>query len=656
MSKVKNKQILVDSSFDFNSKKLINLANPTENNDATNKFYVDSRDASLESAINDTDVGSLESRLSLEESTRASADSSLETRISTEESVSLAGDQSLTTRLSTEESVRLVGDESLTTRVSTEESTRLATDNSLETRISTEESVSLAGDQSLTTRLSTEESVRLVGDESLTTRLSTEESTRLSGDQSLESAINNIDMSSIEDLISLEESSRVAADSSLETRISTEESTRLATDSSLETRISTEESVSLAGDQSLTTRLSTEESTRLATDNSLETRISTEESVSLAGDQSLTTRLSTEESTRLAGDQSLASEIDDIVGDIETAIISIDGRISSEESTRSGADTSLATRISTEESTRLATDNSLETRISTEESSRTSADASLETLISQEIATHRHSALYNPSLSGDPIVFVDAGDNFHINASIFQQGSTYETHAEQIYTTKDYIFLRSGATAGLNPGEFAGFEAIKYDGTNNGRLVFDSGGTARVGDVGDEQPLTTRVESETITDGYFAYWDESNNRLDFMEIDIAGDIEAAAGSGLTYSDSQLHVYVENRTIKIVDNYLISSELQEQTNTTTVIASGTTGLPTNLSLTQKPVGSITMTINGIEYLVSTSGEATTNKPFYYTTMVEPDIGTVMYFNATVAGFGLDTSDLIAARYAFINVGN
>ena len=359
----------------------------------------------------------------------------------------------------------------------------------------------------------------------------------ITGITSLESAINNIDMSSIEGLISLEESSRVAADSSLDTRISTEESSRTSADSSLETAINTIDMSSIEG------LISLEESSRIAADSSLDTRISIEESVRTVGDESLTTRISEEESIRLYSDQSLETAINTI------DMSSIEGLISLEESSRVAADSSLDTRISTEESVRTAADNSLDTRISTEESSRTSADASLETLISEEIATHKHSALYNPSLSGDPIVFVDSGDNVHINANIYQQGSIYETHAEQIYTTKDYIFLRSGATAGLNPGEFAGFQAIKYDGTNDGRLVFDSGGTARVGDVGDEQPLTTRPESENITDGHFAYWDEDNNRLDFMEIDtdligVIGTPDDPSG----YSDGLFPDFTSGTTI------------------------------------------------------------------------------------------------------------
>ena len=98
-----------------------------------------------------------------------------------------------------------------------------------------------------------------------------------------------------------------------------------------------------------------------------------------------------------------------------------------------------------------------------------------------------------------------------VNGNITQNGSAYETHAEKVYTTNDYIILRDGATGGLASGSYAGFQAKKYDGTNDGRLVFDSNGIARVGDVGDEQALATRAESPTA--GATMIWDSSSLKL-----------------------------------------------------------------------------------------------------------------------------------------------
>ena len=96
-----------------------------------------------------------------------------------------------------------------------------------------------------------------------------------------------------------------------------------------------------------------------------------------------------------------------------------------------------------------------------------------------------------------------------ITGNITQNGDNYETHAQKVYTTNDYIITREGATGGLANGEYTGFQAKLYDGTNDGRLVFDNKGTARVGDVGDEQPLLTRDENNLINDGQVFIWDST---------------------------------------------------------------------------------------------------------------------------------------------------
>jgi len=127
-------------------------------------------------------------KLSEEISARTSGDLSLTTRLSTEESVRASADSSLSAGLSTEVSLRVAGDSSLTTRLSTEESVRGSADASLHAGLSAEASFRVAGDLSLTTRLSTEESVRGSADTSLTNRISAEESARASADLALSSA------------------------------------------------------------------------------------------------------------------------------------------------------------------------------------------------------------------------------------------------------------------------------------------------------------------------------------------------------------------------------------------------------------------------------------------------------------------------------------
>ena len=99
--------------------------------------------------------------------------------------------------------------------------------------------------------------------------------------------------------------------------------------------------------------------------------------------------------------------------------------------------------------------------------------------------------------------------NLRVIGDIVQDGASYETHAEKVYTTNDYIYMRDEAVAGLAVGAYSGFQVKKYDGTNDGRFVIDNTGTARVGDVGDEQPLLTREESANLNNGALLNWDSS---------------------------------------------------------------------------------------------------------------------------------------------------
>ena len=133
------------------------------------------------------------------------------------------------------------------------------------------------------------------------------------------------------------------------------------------------------------------------------------------------------------------------------------------------------------------------------------------------------------SVGGDAAVTGDAsvsGDttldgDLSVNGNIYNQGASYESHMEQVYTNDDYIIMRDGAVAALANGQYAGFQVKKYDGTNDGRLVIDKTGTARVGDVGDEQPLLTREESADLNNGEILAWDAANSKAVGVPIDAA---------------------------------------------------------------------------------------------------------------------------------------
>ncbi len=126
-------------------------------------------------------------------------------------------------------------------------------------------------------------------------------------------------------------------------------------------------------------------------------------------------------------------------------------------------------------------------------------------------------------IEADTLVKINA--DLQVFGDIYQNGSAYDTHAEQLYTTKDYILMRDGAATGLAPGDMSGLEVIKYDGVNNLRLAADAAGTARIGDVGDEQPLLTRAEAPDLVDGDPLCWDMSENK--------AVSFSIAAGQNIT---------------------------------------------------------------------------------------------------------------------------
>lgn len=123
--------------------------------------------------------------------------------------------------------------------------------------------------------------------------------------------------------------------------------------------------------------------------------------------------------------------------------------------------------------------------------------------------------LYQPDQTNS-FVYTDNGGALHIDGDIIQSGSSYEVHVEQVYTAMDMIITRDGAVGGLGAGEYTGIQATLYDGANNGQLVFDNTGVARVGDIGNLQPIATR--EETPTDQYFAKWVAANNRFETVSV------------------------------------------------------------------------------------------------------------------------------------------
>ena len=113
--------------------------------------------------------------------------------------------------------------------------------------------------------------------------------------------------------------------------------------------------------------------------------------------------------------------------------------------------------------------------------------------------------------------------DLQVDGDIIQTGAAYETHAQQIYTTNDYIVTRDGAVSGIPSGQYSGIQVHKYDGVNDSRLVIDNAGVARVGDINDEQPLATRDEAGSMTSGALVKWDGVNEKLITSSANVGSD-------------------------------------------------------------------------------------------------------------------------------------
>lgn len=148
-----------------------------------------------------------------------------------------------------------------------------------------------------------------------------------------------------------------------------------------------------------------------------------------------------------------------------------------------------------------------------------SDDATLDDVSAQAITADSLTVTTDADIDGDFNVDGDTtldgttiDGTLQVNGDIIQNGSAYETHAEKVYTKDDLIITRDGAVSALSQGDFTGIQATKYDGTHDGQLVFDNTGEARVGDVGDTEPLMTRDELSNMTDARPLVWDATNKR------------------------------------------------------------------------------------------------------------------------------------------------
>ena len=129
--------------------------------------------------------------------------------------------------------------------------------------------------------------------------------------------------------------------------------------------------------------------------------------------------------------------------------------------------------------------------------------------------------------------------NVTIGGNLSVNGTMWTVNSNTLKVKDKLIVVADGNTVTLTSP--AGLLAPKYDGTNNGALVFDGTGTAYVGDVGltpngeidvaksDLQPLVTRG---TLADGKLVKWNAAKLRLEDTGI-AADQVATKADLGAT---------------------------------------------------------------------------------------------------------------------------
>ena len=192
----------------------------------------------------------------------------------------------------------------------------------------------------------------------------------------------------------------------------------------------------------------------------------------------------------------------------------------------------------------------------------------------------------DPVFSGDVTVNGETvlNDDLTVNGDIIQNGAAYETHAEKIYSQNDYIVMRDGAVSALPSGDFSGFQVKKYDGTNDGRLVIDNAGVARVGDVGDEQPLMTRSESGSLTNGNLLQWNGTTQKAVDAGVNTS---QIVRGSGNIGSDTK-PIKVVNGVATEVTNALVTKTTDSYEGSPLLSGQGVSSLVGNVI--NQPAGS------------------------------------------------------------------
>jgi len=122
---------------------------------------------------------------------------------------------------------------------------------------------------------------------------------------------------------------------------------------------------------------------------------------------------------------------------------------------------------------------------------------------------------------------VSFNSNVSISGDLNVAGKTTSADTENIKTKEDTITLREANPTSLANNALAGIIAHNYNGIKDGLLGFDNSGTARVGDIGEEQPLLTRSEESDINNNDILIWQSNTHKAIGKQLNVSDILQTS---------------------------------------------------------------------------------------------------------------------------------
>ena len=122
------------------------------------------------------------------------------------------------------------------------------------------------------------------------------------------------------------------------------------------------------------------------------------------------------------------------------------------------------------------------------------------------------------SLSGGTLTGMLYGTSLNLSGDLTVLGTIHTVHEEQIYSTKDFIFLRSGNTQSLGVGMLSGIGVLNADAIHTVVLGADKNAVMRVGWSGGTYVALAGREDNP-HDGWYAKWDSGTTKFNTYNLD-----------------------------------------------------------------------------------------------------------------------------------------